>query len=126
MDMGEKEALNLCGQLLDGRHYDLLVDKTGMVVTPTGEVLCILLKQRLSPELLEVVRPIILKAASQRKVAGGNRGVAAGTGMVQRSVTAGLEVSISAPSGHFPNRVHQARLSSLHTPVQTVFAGRLQ
>ena len=84
MDMGEKEALNLCGQLLDGRHYDLLVDKTGMVVTPTGEVLCILLKQRLSPELLEVVRPMILKAASQRKVAGGNRGVAAGTGMVQR------------------------------------------
>src|ERR1035437_10159686 len=45
--------------------------------------------------------------------------------LVAISVTAGLEVSISAPSGHFPNRVHQARLSSLHTPVQTVFAGRL-
>jgi hypothetical protein len=46
MDMAEKEALNLCGQPLDSRHYDLLVDKTGMVLTPTGEVLCILLKPR--------------------------------------------------------------------------------
>src|ERR1035437_10799124 len=46
--------------------------------------------------------------------------------LVAIPVPAGLEVSISAPSGHFPNRVHQARLSSLHTPVQTVFAGRLR
>jgi hypothetical protein len=83
-DIGEKEALKLCGQLLDDSHYDLLLDKTGMVMAPNGEIVCILLKHRLSPELLDAVRPVVLKAASQRKVAGGNRGVAAGTGMVQR------------------------------------------
>jgi hypothetical protein len=41
------------------------------------------------------------------------------------SATAGLEVSISAPSGHLPNPVHKVRVGSLHNPVQTVSAGRL-
>lgn len=83
-DIGEEEALKLCGKRLDVSHYDLLVDRSGMVLTPSDEVLCILLKDRLSPELLGSVRPVVRKAASQRKVAGGNRGMAAGTGMVQR------------------------------------------
>jgi hypothetical protein len=52
-------------------------------MTPDGSILCILLKHRLSPDLLDAVRPIVRRAAMQRKVAGGNRGVAAGTGMVQ-------------------------------------------
>jgi 2-oxoglutarate-Fe(II)-dependent dioxygenase family protein len=90
-DIGEKEALKLCGQLLDDRHYDLLLDETGMIETATVEPpdydvvpLCILLKNVLPQSLLDNIRPIVRKAASQRKVAGGNRGVAAGTGMVQR------------------------------------------
>lgn len=92
-DIGEKEALKLCGQLLDDKHYDLLLDETGMVEKPPSdcsspeehfEPLCILLKNALPQGLLDEVRPVIRKAASQRKVAGGNRGVAAGTGMVQR------------------------------------------
>ena len=33
--------------------------------------------------LLDAVRPVLRKAAAQRKIAGGRRGVAAGTGMVQ-------------------------------------------
>jgi hypothetical protein len=41
------------------------------------------------------------------------------------SATAGLEVSISAQSGHLPNLVHKVRVGSLHNPVQTVSAGRL-
>jgi hypothetical protein len=41
------------------------------------------------------------------------------------SAIAGLEVSISAPSGHLPNPVHKVRVGSLHNPVQTVSAGRL-
>jgi hypothetical protein len=86
-DIGEKEALKLCEQLLDDRHYDLLLNETGMVETPAyrdDEPLCILLKNVLPQSLLDEVRPILRKAASQRKIAGGRRGVAAGTGMVQR------------------------------------------
>src|SRR6266481_5546736 len=88
IDIGEKDALKLCGTMLEEKHYDLLLEKTGMVVTPTGEVLCVLLKHRLSPELVEDVQPIVRKAA-HKKVAGGNRGVAAGTGMVQRKKRSG-------------------------------------
>jgi hypothetical protein len=96
-DIGEKEALKLCGQPLDDRHYDLLLSETGMVVAPDllikdkglevtaeDEPVCILLKNVIPQDLLDAVRPVVRKAASQRKVAGGNRGVAAGTGMVQR------------------------------------------
>lgn len=83
-DIGENEALNLCKQLLDDSHYDLLLDETGLVEKPNFETLCVLLRNRIPQELLDAVRPIVRKAASQRKVAGGNRGVAAGTGMVQR------------------------------------------
>jgi hypothetical protein len=53
--------------------------------SPTGwEPVCILLKNVIPQSLLDDVRPIIRKAAEQRKIAGGRRGVAAGTGMVQR------------------------------------------
>jgi hypothetical protein len=86
-DIGEQEALKLCGQMLDYRHYDLLLNETGTVQTPEWEgelTLAILLKNVIPRDLLNAVRPIVLKAASQRKVAGGNRGVAAGTGMVRR------------------------------------------
>ena len=89
-DIGEKEALELCEKPLDDSHYDLLLDETGIVEVPiqTWEqgkgTICILLKNVIPQKLLDAVRPIVLKAASQRKVAGGNRGVAAGTGMVPR------------------------------------------
>ena len=33
-DIGEKDALRLCGQPLDDRHYDLLLNETGMPETP--------------------------------------------------------------------------------------------
>jgi hypothetical protein len=92
-DIGEKEAQKLCGQLLDDSHYDpdLLLDQTGVIETATAEPpdytpepLCILLKNRIPQDLLHAVRPIVRKAATQRPIAGGNRGAAAGTGMVQR------------------------------------------
>lgn len=86
-DIGEKEALKLCGQALDDSHYDLLLDETGMVEPPVkldDEPLCILLKNVLPRDLLDAVRPTVYKAATQRKVAGGARAVAAGTGSVQR------------------------------------------
>jgi hypothetical protein len=101
-DIGEKEALKLCGQLLDDSHYDhdMLLDRSGMIkaiggpmvsgdrvwpaVPGFGPTICILLKNVLPKDLLDAVRPVVHKAASQRKIAGGNRGVAAGTGMVQR------------------------------------------
>ncbi len=82
-DIGKEKALSLIEEPLDESHYTLLVSETGMVVTPDQQVLCILLKARLWPELLESVRPIVRKAARQ-PVAGGNRGDAAGTGMVPR------------------------------------------
>src|SRR5438270_4314982 len=79
-DIGESAALKLCGQLLDDSRYDLLVDQTGIVETPDFEPLAILLKGRLPQDLLDVARPVIRKAANG-KIAGGNRGVPAGTGM---------------------------------------------
>ena len=82
-DIGEHQALALREQLLDERHFTWLLSETGMVMTPDGKVLCILLRNRLSQKLLDEVRPVIRKAARQ-KVAGGNRGAAAGTGMVPR------------------------------------------
>src|SRR6266852_2966169 len=66
-DIGEKEALKLCGQLLDDKHYDLLLDETGMVEKPPSdcsspeehfELLCILLKNALPQSLLDEVRPV--------------------------------------------------------------------
>jgi hypothetical protein len=84
-DIGEEAALKLCEHLLDDRHYDLLLDETGLVVTPNFEQpLCILLKKRLPQDLLDAVRPVVRKAASQRNIATGNRGDAAGTGMQPR------------------------------------------
>ncbi len=64
---------------MDEKHFELLLDKTGSVETPAFETLAILLKHRLSKELLDRVRPVIRKAANQ-SVAGGNRPKAAGTG----------------------------------------------
>ena len=86
-DIGQKEALKLRKQLLDDSHYDLLLNETGLVTTPAYDdewPLCILLKNVLPKSLLDEVRPIVRKAATQRKIAGGNRGDAAGTGMVAR------------------------------------------
>lgn len=92
-EIGEKKALTLCGRLLDDSHYELLLDETGMIETAgvggppnydPDPPLCILLKNVLPQSLLDAVRPIVRKAATQRKIAGGNRGVAAGTGMVPR------------------------------------------
>ena len=100
-DMGQ-DALKLCGQLLDDSHYDAdyLLDRTGILTAPSvhfekdgytfeampgyGATICVLLKNVLPKRLIDAVRPIVRKAASQRSVAGGNRGVAAGTGMVER------------------------------------------
>ena len=84
IDIGKEKALSLKGQMLGEKHYTLLLDETGVVMTPDGQVLCVLLKNRLQPELLEAVRPIVRKAARQ-PVAGGNRSEAAGTGNVQRT-----------------------------------------
>jgi hypothetical protein len=89
--VGEKEAKKLEGSLLDDSHYDpeLLLDETGTIETAGPDddpemPICILLKKRIPQDLLNAVRPIVRKAATQRKVAGGARGVAAGTGMVRR------------------------------------------
>ena len=38
-DLGEQAALKLCGGLLEDSDYDLLVNETGMVKTPDGEIL---------------------------------------------------------------------------------------
>lgn len=83
-DIGEEAALKLRKQLLDDSHYDLLLSETGIVETPDFEPLAILLKKRLPQDLLDEVRPIVHKAASQRSVASGRRGDAAGTGMQPR------------------------------------------
>jgi hypothetical protein len=83
IDIGKEKALSLKGQMLEEKHYTLLLDETGMVLTPDGQILCILLKNRLQTELLQTVRPILRKVARQ-PVAVGNRVAAAGTGMVQR------------------------------------------
>lgn len=82
-DMGEEKALSLVQQMLDERHFELLLDETGLVATPDGEILCILLKDRLRQDLLDAVRPVVREAANHA-VAGANRGDAAGTGMVPR------------------------------------------
>lgn len=106
-DIGQEEALKLCGQLLDDSHYDpdMLLDSSGMIkgmgkamasgdrvwpaVPGFGPAICILLKNVIPKDLLDAVRPIVHKAATQRKIAGGNRGVAAGTGMVARRKRSG-------------------------------------
>jgi hypothetical protein len=91
--MGQEAALKLQKQLLDNSHFDpeLLLDETGMIETVGDDPvenpempICILLKKRIPQDLINAVRPIVRKAATQRKVAGGARGVAAGTGMVKR------------------------------------------
>src|SRR5208282_6244882 len=83
-DIGEEAALKLRKQLLDDSHYDLLLNETGIVETPDFEPLAILIKKCLPRDLLDDVRPVVCKAASQRNVAAGNRGDAAGTGMQPR------------------------------------------
>jgi hypothetical protein len=82
-DIGEEAALKLCGQLLDDRHYDFLLDESGFVQAPDGQPLAVLFKGRLAQDLIDSVRPVVRKAA-HRKIAAGNRGVAAGTGMQPR------------------------------------------
>jgi hypothetical protein len=93
-DIGKEKALLLKGQMLDERHYTQLLDKTGYVVTPDGQELCILYKNRIPPELLEAVRPIVRKAARQ-SVAGGNRSDAAGAGRAKRKRRNGSESNIT-------------------------------
>jgi len=81
-DIGQKEALKLVGQLLDERHYTLLLDQTGIVGTSEAPI-CVLLKNRIPKELLDKVRPILRRAAKQ-SVAAGNRTDAAGAGNPQQ------------------------------------------
>jgi hypothetical protein len=95
-DIGEKEALKLCEQLLEDSHYDLLLNETGLVETPAYEPLCILLKNVIPQSLLDDMRPVLRKAAAQRKIAGGRRGTAAGAGTVKRKRRDG---SVSNMSG---------------------------
>ncbi len=78
-DIGQEEALKFRGQLLDQRHYTLLLDETGTVGTREGGPICVLLKNRIPKELLDKVRPILRRAARQ-SVAAGNRTDAAGAG----------------------------------------------
>src|SRR5208337_1292791 len=97
-DIGAAEALSMQKQLLDQRHFDLLLDETGLVETPNFEPICILLKKRLPQDLLDAVRPVIRKAA-HRRVAGGRRGVAAGTGMVSRKKKDGSVSKVKSTPG---------------------------
>jgi hypothetical protein len=78
-DIGQEEALKLVGQMLDERHYTMLVDETATVGTPEGGPICTLLRNRIPKGLLDRVRPAIRSAASQ-SVAAGNRVDAAGAG----------------------------------------------
>jgi hypothetical protein len=89
-DAGEEAALSLCATELGETHYTAIVDKNSIMLTPGGQVLFVLLKNRLSPELLDAVRPIVRKAA-RSPVAGGNRGDAAGTKMLTRTLADGGE-----------------------------------
>jgi hypothetical protein len=94
-DIGEKQALKLCGQLLDDSHYDLLLSETGRVYTPEDEPLCQLFKGYLPREFLNRIRPILHRAASQ-SVASGNRVDAAGAG---RGLRRRRDGSLSKMSG---------------------------
>jgi hypothetical protein len=78
-DIGQDAARKLIGQMLDQRHWELLLDETGTVGTPEGGPICTLLKNRIPPDLLNQVRPI-LRSAAKQSVAAGNRVAAAGAG----------------------------------------------
>jgi hypothetical protein len=107
-DIGQKEALSLKKKMLDERHYTLMLDENGMVLTPDGQVVCILLKNRLQPDLLEAVRPIVRKAARQ-PVAGGNRADAAGLERVQRKLKDGRpsDMMVVPPLEELPDEPYQ-------------------
>ena len=70
-------------------HSFPISDPLWPLIPGLGPPICILLKNVIPQNLLDAVRPIVRKAATQRKIAGGNRGVAAGTGMVQRKTKQG-------------------------------------
>jgi hypothetical protein len=93
-DIGREEALKFRGQLLDERHYTLLLDETGTVGTPGGGPICVLLKNRIPKELLEKARPILRHAARQ-SVASGNRTDAAGAGKGLRLRPNGKQTKMS-------------------------------
>ncbi|MBZ5502597.1 MAG: hypothetical protein LAN59_10220, partial [Acidobacteriia bacterium] len=97
-DIGQEEAIKLVGQLLDERHFTLLLDETGTVGTPEGGPICTLLKNRIPKELLDRVRPVIRAAATQQ-VAGGNRVAAAGAGAGLRLRADGSMSKISGVPG---------------------------
>jgi hypothetical protein len=78
-DIGEEQSLALRGQMLSQKHFELLLDKTGIVERPDFEPLCILLKGHLPQDLLDRVRPI-LRSVARQSVASGNRVDAAGAG----------------------------------------------
>jgi len=94
-DLGEEEAHKLIGQLMENEHFEQLLDETGTFYKPNGEVLAILLRNCLPKDLCERARPIIRKAALRQTIAGGNRGTAAGTGMVPRIRKNGSKAKIS-------------------------------
>src|ERR1019366_6918306 len=64
-DIGQDAARKLVGQLLDQKHFELLLDETGTVGTPEGGPICTLLKNRIPQELLNRVRPVLRSAARQ-------------------------------------------------------------
>ena len=70
-DIGQDAAEKLIGQMLDQRHFELLLDETGTIGTPEGGPICTLLKNRIPPDLLNQVRPILRSAAKQSVVKGG-------------------------------------------------------
>lgn len=84
MDIGEEKTQQLIGELLDQEHFEQLLDETGILYKPNGDVLAVLLRSCLRPELCEKVRSIVRKAALRQTIASGNRGTAAGTRMVNR------------------------------------------
>jgi hypothetical protein len=93
-DIGAEKALSLKGELLDERRFTLLLDRTGMVLKPDGEVLCIRLRDRLSREMLDKIRPVVRKAA-RNAVAGANRTDAAGAGRVARERADGSKAKMT-------------------------------
>lgn len=83
------------GKLLNPKHFEQLLDETGTLYKPNGEVLAVLLRGCLPPELCERVRPIVRKAALRQPIAGGNRGTPAGTGMKPRFRKDGSKAKIT-------------------------------
>lgn len=80
---------------MENERFEHLLDETGTLYKPNGEVLAVLLRNCLPEELCESARPIVRKAALRQTIAGGNRGNAAGTGMLARIRKNGSKAKIA-------------------------------